>query len=84
MLWWIGNALLLLVVFPVVVILLNYVLTAIERIRAACDDILKRGVALTGDLDDLPENLAATNRTVDEVAIGAVRYAGSVGRLLGG
>lgn len=83
MLWWIGNAVLLLVVFPVVVILLNYVLTAIERIRGACDEILRRGVNLTGDLDYLPENLARTNQTVDEVAIGAVRYAGSVGRLLG-
>jgi hypothetical protein len=83
MLWWIGNAVLLLVIFPVVIVLLNYVLAAIERIRAACDEILRRGVALTADLDHLPENLAAVNRTVDEVAIGAVRYAGSVGRLLG-
>lgn len=81
--WWIGNAVLLFVVFPVVVILLNYVLTAIERIRAATDEILRRGVQITGDLDDLPENLALTDRTVEEVAIGAVRYAGSVGRLLG-
>jgi hypothetical protein len=83
MLWWIGNAVLLLVIFPVVIILLNYVLTAIERIRGATDEILKRGVALTADLDYLPENLAAVNKTVDEVAVGAVRYAGSVGRLLG-
>jgi hypothetical protein len=83
MLWWIGNAVLLLVVFPVVVALLNYVLTAINRIRAACDEILRRGVILTGNLDNLPENLATTGRTVEEVAIGAVRYAGSVGRLLG-
>jgi hypothetical protein len=83
MLWWIGDAVLLLVIFPVVLILLNYVLTAIERIRAACDEILRRGVALTADLDYLPENLGKVNVTVDEVAVGAVRYAGSVGRLLG-
>jgi hypothetical protein len=83
MLWWIGNAVLLIIVFPVVVYLLNYVLAAIERIRAACDEILRRGVILTGHLDNLPENLATTDRTVEEVAIGAVRYAGSVGRLLG-
>jgi hypothetical protein len=81
--WWIGNALLLFVALPVVVALLNYVLAAIERIRAACDEILRRGVLLTGDLDNLPENLATTARTVEEVAIGAVRYAGSVGKLLG-
>jgi len=83
MLWWIGNIVLLVVILPIVIGLLNYVLAAILRIRAACDLILERGVALTGDLDELPENLAAVNQTVDEVAIGAVRYAGSVGRLLG-
>ena len=33
-LWWIGNAILLLVVLPVVVILLNRVLAALERTRA--------------------------------------------------
>ena len=39
-LWWIGNAILLFVVLPVVIALLNRVLAAVERIRAACDDIL--------------------------------------------
>jgi hypothetical protein len=38
-LWWIGNALLLFVVLPVVIALLNRLLAAVERIRAACDDI---------------------------------------------
>ena len=36
-LWWIGNALLLLAVVPVLVALLNRVLAALERIRDACD-----------------------------------------------
>ena len=39
-LWWIGNAILLVVVVPVLVALLNRVLAALERIRAATDDIL--------------------------------------------
>ena len=39
-LWWIGNAILLAVVLPVVIYLLNRVLAALERIRAASDDIL--------------------------------------------
>ena len=39
-LWWIGNAILLLVVLPVVIFLLNRVLAAVERIRGATDDIL--------------------------------------------
>ena len=33
-LWWIGNAILLFVVLPVVIALLNRVLAAVERIRA--------------------------------------------------
>ena len=82
-LWWIGNAILLLVVVPVLVALLNRVLAALERIRAATDDILAGGVALTGELDDVPEMLAVTDGTVRDVSAGAVRYAGSVAKLLG-
>ncbi|MCW2694323.1 MAG: hypothetical protein JWM67_2927 [Mycobacterium sp.] len=82
-LWWIGNAILLFVVVPVLVALLNRVLAALERIRGAADDILAGGVALTGTLDDVPELLATTDRTIDEVAVGAARYAGSVAKLLG-
>jgi hypothetical protein len=82
-LWWIGNAILLFVVVPVLVMLLNRVLAALERIRAATDDILSGGVALTGELDNVPELLATTDRTIRDVSVGATRYAGSVARLLG-
>lgn len=82
-LWWIGNALLLLAVLPIVIALLNRVLAAVERIRAATDDILSGGVALIGQLNGVPDALATTDTTVEEVATGAVRYAGSVARLLG-
>jgi len=82
-LWWIANIVLLFVIFPVVVVLLNRVLAACERIRGAADDILAGGVALTGHLDDVPEALAITDNTVKQVSVGAVRYAGSVARLLG-
>jgi hypothetical protein len=82
-LWWIGNAILLVAVVPVLVALLNRVLAALERIRGATDDILAGGVALTGELDDVPEMLAQTDRTVKDVSVGAVRYAGSVAKLLG-
>jgi hypothetical protein len=81
-LWWIGNAILLLVVVPVLVALLNRVLAALERIRAAADDILAGGVGLVGELDGVPELLAVTDNTIRDVAIGAVRYAGSVAKLL--
>jgi hypothetical protein len=82
-LWWIGNAILLLVVVPVLVALLNRVLAALERIRGAADNILAGGVALIGDLDRALELLAETDETIREVSNGAVRYAGSVGKLLG-
>jgi len=82
-LWWIGNVILLLVVVPVLVALLNRVLAALERIRGAADDTLAGGVALIGELDDVPELLATTDSTIHEVSNGAVRYAGSVAKLLG-
>jgi hypothetical protein len=81
-LWWIGNALLLLVVVPVLVGLLNRVLAALERIRGASDDILTGGVALVGELDAVPDLLATTGGTIHDVSVGAVRYAGSVAQLL--
>jgi len=82
-LWWIGNVILLVVVVPVVIFLLNRVLAAVERIRGATDNILAGGVALIGELNGLPEALAVTDETVKEVSVGAVRYAGSVAKLLG-
>jgi hypothetical protein len=81
-LWWIGNAILLLVILPVVIYLLNRVLAALERIRGATDQILAGGVALIGELDGVPDALATTDATIDAVAVGAVRYAGSVAKLL--
>ena len=82
-LWWIGNVVLLVVTLPVVIFLLNRVLAAVERIRGATDNILAGGVALIGELNGLPEALAVTDETVKEVSVGAVRYAGSVAKLLG-
>lgn len=82
-LWWIGNAILVLLVVPVLVALLNRILAALERIRQASDDILDGGVALTAELDHVPEMLAVTDSTVHDVTVGAVRYAGSVAKLLG-
>ena len=43
---------------------------------------LAAGVALIGEVDTAPELLATTDQTIEEVADGAVRYAGSVGKLL--
>jgi hypothetical protein len=81
-LWTIGNLILLLIVVPVLVAVLNRVLAALERIRAAADDILDGGVALVGELETTPALLETTDQVVADVAQGAVRYAGSVGKLL--
>jgi hypothetical protein len=81
--WILGNVILVVVVVPVLVALLNRVLAALERIRSAADDILTGGVALIGEVDTTPELLATTDQTIAEVADGAVRYARSVGKLLG-
>jgi hypothetical protein len=81
-LWWIGNGILLLVVVPVLVALLNRVLAALERIRKASDEILDGGVGLVGELANTRPLLAQTDSTVQAVTVGAVRYAGSVAKLL--
>ncbi|HUW77365.1 MAG TPA: hypothetical protein VMV52_01285 [Candidatus Nanopelagicaceae bacterium] len=82
-LWGIGNIILLVVIVPVLVALLNLVLGALERIRGAADDALAGGVALIGELGTTPELLAKTDAVIADVANGAVRYAGSVAKLLG-
>jgi len=82
-LWGLGNIILIVVVIPVLVALLSRVLGALERIRAAADDTLAGGVALIGQVDAAPDLLATTDETIAAVAHGAVRYAGSVGKLLG-
>lgn len=81
-LWWIGNAILLFVVFPVVLVLLNRLLMPVERIRATADAILRDGVTLTGHLDEVPELLATTDDTVHQVGAGATRYVTRVQGLL--
>lgn len=81
-LWWIGNVVLLVVIVPVLVALLSRLLGALERIRAAADDALDGGVAVVEDLQTAPDLLAKTDTTIAAVADGAVRYAGSVAKLL--
>lgn len=82
-LWWLGNLLLLVAVLPIVILLVNRIVTPIKRIRATVDDILKNGVILTSELDNVPVLLAETDETVKEVCVGATRYVTGVGQLLG-
>lgn len=81
-LWAIGNLVLLLVVVPVLVALLNRVLAALETIRGAAEVALAGGLGIVDEVEHVADDLAVTDRTIAEVANGAVRYAGSVGKLL--
>ena len=84
MLWWIGNIILLLVVVPVLVALLNRVLAALERIRGGGrrHPGRRRCAGRRARRRTRGARRRPTRRSRD-VANGAVRYAGSVGKLLG-
>ncbi|MGH3793789.1 MAG: hypothetical protein ACRDSP_02760 [Pseudonocardiaceae bacterium] len=82
-LWWIGDLILLFVVFPIVVVLVNRIVNPIGRIRVTVDSILENGVELTGELDNVAPLLEETDETVKQIAIGATRYVTGVGQLLG-
>ncbi|MDE0805814.1 MAG: hypothetical protein OSA99_21120 [Acidimicrobiales bacterium] len=72
-LWWIGNAILLLVVAPVVILLANRVIRAGVEITEYADDILEHGVGLAGNLDPVPA-LLDTKSLVETATGNAVRY----------
>lgn len=82
-LWRIGNAMLMLLVLPLVIYLLNRVLAALERIRQASDQIVADGTDLVSELSGVPAALATTDQTVTDVSAGAARYGDSVAKLLG-
>ncbi len=72
-LWWIGNAVLLLVVVPVVILLANRVIRPAVEIDRYASDILEHGVGLTKNLEPVPALLDTQALVV--VAKGhAVRY----------
>lgn len=81
--WWrIGNAVLIILVLPLVTYLLNRVLAGLERIRHASDRIVASGGELVRDLDGVPAALATTDQTIRDVSAGAARYGDSVAKLL--
>jgi hypothetical protein len=80
-LWWIGIAVLLLVVAPVVVVLLQRVNARIDEIQGHAGAILEHGVAVASDLDAVP-NLVET-RQLTSTAVGVVgQYGAALQRLL--
>ncbi len=80
-LWWIANAVLILVIAPVVVKLANNLLRPAIEIRRYANDILEHGVNVTGELDAVPQ--LEQTRQLSEVAKDAViRYKAALQRLL--
>ena len=80
-LWWIANAVLILVVAPVVVWLANKLLRPAREILAYSNDILEHGHALTGTLDALPA-LDRTRQLASSANQGVSRYGAALQRLL--
>jgi hypothetical protein len=81
MLWWIGNAVLLLVVVPVVVYLLHGVLKAAKSIVLSVRQIETVTGSASHDLDATALLLTTQQQVIDTVA-GVANYGGSLDIIL--
>lgn len=79
--WWIGNAVFLLVVIPLVVILLNSLRRPVTEIRDYIDDTLEHGVLAIAALDAV-EDLLETRDRVKDVKADVLRYGDALDRLI--
>lgn len=79
--WWIGNALFLLVVIPLVVVLLNNLRRPVTEIRDYIDDTLEHGVLAIAALDAV-EDLLETRDRVKDVKADVLRYGDALDRLI--
>ena len=80
-LWWIGNALLVLVVAPVVVVLLHRVLAAATSIPPKVQAIATVAAAGSRDLDAVPLLLTTQDQVIRTVE-GLANYGGSLDVIL--
>jgi len=80
-LWWIGNAVLLLVVLPIVVYLLRGVLEAARSIVPTVEQIAAVAAAGSKDLDAAPL-LLTTQEQVTQTVAGLANYGGSLDVIL--
>ncbi len=79
--WWIANAVLFVAVIPLVIFVAGRVLRPIREIEAYAADVLENGVAVTGNLDGVPE-LARSAELVGSIKAQAAAYAATVSDLL--
>ncbi len=80
-LWWIGNAVLLLAILPVVVYLLNGVLNAAKSIVPSVNQIATVAAAGSKDLD-ATALLLTTQDQVRQTVAGVANYGGSLDVIL--
>jgi hypothetical protein len=80
-LWWIGNAIFILIVIPVVVVLLQRLLRAVIDIGKHVDTIHNQAAGIVVALDDVKQ-LVPTRDAVKQVAAGLARYVNAVARIL--
>lgn len=79
--WWIGNAVFLLVVIPLVVLLLYNLRRPVIEIRDYIDDVLEHGVLAISALDAV-EDLLETRDRIKDVKAGVVRYGDALDDLM--
>lgn len=82
-LWWLGIAVVVLVVVPAVLIVALHIVNSLVEIRDYSADILEHGVGLAGALDPVPE-LEHTRALSAEVGDGFGRVAAGLARVLDG
>lgn len=80
-LWWIGNAIFLLVVIPLVVFLLHRLRRPVIEIRQYADDTLEHGVQAIAALDAV-DDLVETRDRVKLLKQQVTAYGGSVADIL--
>lgn len=80
-LWWIANAVLLLVVIPVVVLLLHRLRRAVLEIRGYTEDALEHGVLAIAELDAI-DDLVETRQRVTVLKDQVAGYGATVARIL--
>jgi hypothetical protein len=80
-LWWIGNAVLLLVVVPVVIILLRGVLNSAKAVTSTVDALRPVAEAASKDLDAV-KLLDTTQDQVNKTVTVVANYGGSLDTIL--
>lgn len=79
--WWIGNAVLALVVIPVVLVVAESVVRPTVEIKRYAADVLENGLRITSNLDPVPA-LVDTRRMVGDTLAGVARYGTALDELL--